>query len=173
MQIDPTLHPSSLGNRCFPRMSSLTFPKLTRDLDLYFLVFDGEVSIKGEDIAGKQKRLWRWNAGRVPGLGAMIECKEPTRAILVLVANTPGGSLGPGRCARAEGRLDQTTRPGHFCRDRPAAGPGLGRRGLPHTRVLALRGRQRQPRVPRGIEERANSAAYARARVGGPCHLVW
>jgi len=91
-QIDPTL-PFFAWEQVLPPRVVLTFPK-NKGLDLYVLVFDGEVSIKGEDIAGKQKRLWRWNAGRVPGLGAMIECKEPTRAILVLVANTPGSSLG-------------------------------------------------------------------------------
>jgi mannose-6-phosphate isomerase-like protein (cupin superfamily) len=31
---------------------------------------------------------------RVPGLGANVECKEPTRAIFVLVARTPGRTLG-------------------------------------------------------------------------------
>jgi mannose-6-phosphate isomerase-like protein (cupin superfamily) len=91
-QIDLTL-PFFAWEQVLPPRIVLTFPKHV-GLDLYVLVFDGEVSIKGEDIAGKQKRLWRWNAARVPGLGAMVECKEPTRAILVLVANTPGGTLG-------------------------------------------------------------------------------
>ena len=91
-QIDPTL-PFFAWEQELPPRVVLTFPK-HRGFDLYVLVFDGEVSIKGEDIAGKQKRLWRWNAGRVPGLGAMVESKEPTRAILVLVANSPGSSLG-------------------------------------------------------------------------------
>jgi mannose-6-phosphate isomerase-like protein (cupin superfamily) len=71
----------------------MTFPKHA-GLDLYIVLFDGEVSIKAGDIAGKQKRLWRWNAARVPGLGAMVECKEPTRAIFVLVTRTPGSTLG-------------------------------------------------------------------------------
>jgi mannose-6-phosphate isomerase-like protein (cupin superfamily) len=106
-QIDPTL-PFFAWEQVLPPHVVLTFPK-HRGLDLYVLVFDGEVSIKGEDIAGKQKRLWRWNAGRVPGLGAMIECKEPTRAILVVVANTPGGSLGQ---AAAQGqKVGWTKRP--------------------------------------------------------------
>jgi mannose-6-phosphate isomerase-like protein (cupin superfamily) len=76
----------------------LTFPKHA-GLDLYVVLFDGEVSIKADDIAGKQKRLWPWNAARVPGLGAMVECKEPTRAIFVLVANTPGGTMGQAAAA--------------------------------------------------------------------------
>ena len=76
----------------------LTFPKHA-GLDLYVVLFDGEVSIKADDIAGKQKRLWRWNAARVPGLGAMVESKEPTRAIFVLVANAPGGTLGQAAAA--------------------------------------------------------------------------
>jgi hypothetical protein len=106
-QIDLTL-PFFAWEQVLPPRVVLTFPK-HMGLDLYVLVFDGEVSIKGEDIAGKQKRLWRWNAGRVPGLGAMVECKEPTRAILVLVANTPGTSLGQ---AAAQGqKVGWTKRP--------------------------------------------------------------
>ena len=85
----------------------LTFLK-NAGLDLYVVLFDGEVSIKASDIEGKQKRLWRWNAARVPGLGAMVECKEPTRAIFVLVANTPGGTLGQ---AAAQGKVAWTKRP--------------------------------------------------------------
>jgi mannose-6-phosphate isomerase-like protein (cupin superfamily) len=76
----------------------LSFPKHA-GLDLYVVLFDGEVSIKADDIAGKQKRLWRWNAARVPGLGAMVESKEPTRAIFVLVANAPGGTMGQAAAA--------------------------------------------------------------------------
>ena len=91
-QIDPTL-PFFAWEQVLPPRVVLTFPKHA-GLDLYVVLFDGEVSIKGEDIAGKQKRLWRWNAARVPGLGAMVECKEPTRAIFVLVTNTPGSTLG-------------------------------------------------------------------------------
>ena len=106
-QVDPTL-PFFAWEQVLPPRVVLTFPKHT-GLDLYVLVFDGEVSIKGEDIAGKQKRLWRWNAGRVPGLGAMVESKEPTRAILVLVANTPSSSLGQ---AAAQGqKVGWTKRP--------------------------------------------------------------
>jgi mannose-6-phosphate isomerase-like protein (cupin superfamily) len=91
-QIDPTA-PFFAWEQVFPPRVVLTFPKHV-GLDLYVVLFDGEVSIKADDIAGKQKRLWRWNAARVPGLGAMVESKEPTRAIFVLVANTPGGTLG-------------------------------------------------------------------------------
>ncbi len=91
-QIDPAL-PFFAWEEVLPPRGVLTFPKHA-GLDLYVVLFDGEVSVKGDDIAGKQKRLWRWNAARVPGLGSMIECKEPTRAILVLVASTPGGTLG-------------------------------------------------------------------------------
>jgi mannose-6-phosphate isomerase-like protein (cupin superfamily) len=106
-QVDQSL-PFFAWEQVLPRRVVLTFPK-NRGLDLYVLVFDGEVSIKGEDIAGKQKRLWRWNAGRVPGLGAMVESKEPTRAILVLVANTPGSTLGQ---AAAQGqKVGWTKRP--------------------------------------------------------------
>jgi mannose-6-phosphate isomerase-like protein (cupin superfamily) len=71
----------------------LSFPKHV-GLDLYVVLFEGEVSIKAGDIAGKQKRLWRWSAARVPGLGANVEGKEPTRAIFVLVARTPGSTMG-------------------------------------------------------------------------------
>lgn len=80
----------------------LSFPKHV-GLDLYVALFDGEVSIKAHDIADKQKRLWRWNAARVPGLGAMVECKEPTRAIFVLVANAPGGTLAQAASAQKVG----------------------------------------------------------------------
>ncbi|HEY3820655.1 MAG TPA: hypothetical protein VGL81_25995 [Polyangiaceae bacterium] len=91
-QIDPAV-PFFAWEQVFPPRVVLTFPKHA-GLDLYVVLFDGEVSIKADDIAGKQKRLWRWNAARVPGLGAMVESKEPTRAIFVLVANTPGGTMG-------------------------------------------------------------------------------
>ena len=91
-QIDPAV-PFFAWEQVLSPGVVLTFPKHV-GLDLYVLLFDGEVSIKADDIAGKQKRLWRWNAARVPGLGAMIECKEPTRAIFVLVANTPGSTMG-------------------------------------------------------------------------------
>jgi mannose-6-phosphate isomerase-like protein (cupin superfamily) len=86
----------------------ITFPKHV-GLDLYIALFDGEVSIKAGDIAGKQKRLWRWNAARVPGLGAMVECKEPTRAIFVLVTRTPGGTLG--QAAAPAQKVGWTQRP--------------------------------------------------------------
>jgi mannose-6-phosphate isomerase-like protein (cupin superfamily) len=91
-QIDPTV-PFFAWEQVLARRVVMTFPKHV-GLDLYVVLFDGEVSIKADDIAGKQKRLWRWNAARVPGLGAMVECKEPTRAIFVLVANKPGTNLG-------------------------------------------------------------------------------
>jgi mannose-6-phosphate isomerase-like protein (cupin superfamily) len=91
-QIDPTVPFFAWEQVLAPRVV-MTFPKHV-GLDLYIVLFDGEVSIKAGDIAGKQKRLWRWNAARVPGLGAMVECKEPTRAVFVLVARTPGSTLG-------------------------------------------------------------------------------
>jgi mannose-6-phosphate isomerase-like protein (cupin superfamily) len=91
-QIDPTL-PFFAWEQVLSPGVVMTFPKHA-GLDLYVVLFDGEVSIKAGDIAGKQKRLWRWSAGRVPGLGANVECKEPTRAIFVLVARTPGSTLG-------------------------------------------------------------------------------
>jgi mannose-6-phosphate isomerase-like protein (cupin superfamily) len=90
-QVDPTL-PFFTWEQVMPPGVVLTFLK-NIGLDLYVVLFDGEVSIKAPDIEGKQKRLWRWNAARVPGLGAMVECKEPTRAIFVLVTNTPGATL--------------------------------------------------------------------------------
>jgi mannose-6-phosphate isomerase-like protein (cupin superfamily) len=96
-QIDPAA-PFFEWEQVLPPRVVLTFPKHV-GLDLYVVLFDGEVSIKADDIAGKQKRLWRWNAARVPGLGAMVESKEPTRAIFVLVANTPGGTLGQAAAA--------------------------------------------------------------------------
>jgi mannose-6-phosphate isomerase-like protein (cupin superfamily) len=106
-QIDLTL-PFFAWEQVLPPRVVLTFPKHA-GLDLYVVLFDGEVSIKGDDIAGKQKRLWRWNAARVPGLGAMVECKEPTRSIFVLVANTPGSTLGQ---AAAQGqKVGWTKRP--------------------------------------------------------------
>jgi mannose-6-phosphate isomerase-like protein (cupin superfamily) len=96
-QIDPT-SPFFVWEQDLPPRVVLTFPKHV-GLDLYVVLFDGEVSIKADDIAGKQKRLWPWNAARVPGLGAMVECKEPTRAIFVLVANAPGGTMGQAAAA--------------------------------------------------------------------------
>jgi mannose-6-phosphate isomerase-like protein (cupin superfamily) len=106
-QIDPTL-PFFAWEEVLPPRHVLSFPKQA-GLDLYVALFDGEVSIKAHDIPDKQKRLWRWNAARVPGLGAMVECKEPTRAIFVLVANAPGATLAQ---ASAPGqKTDWTTRP--------------------------------------------------------------
>jgi mannose-6-phosphate isomerase-like protein (cupin superfamily)/predicted small lipoprotein YifL len=106
-QIDPTL-PFFAWEQVLSPGVVLSFPKHV-GLDLYLVLFDGEISIKAGDIAGKQKRLWRWNAARVPGLGAMVECKEPTRAIFVLVTNTPGTTLGQ---AGAPGqKVDWTRRP--------------------------------------------------------------
>lgn len=96
-QVDPTA-PFFAWEQGLPPRVVLTFPKHV-GLDLYVVLFDGEVSIKADDIAGKQKRLWRWNAARVPGLGAMVESKEPTRAIFVLVANAPGSTLGQAAAA--------------------------------------------------------------------------
>ncbi len=96
-QIDPTA-PFFVWEQVLPPRVVLTFPKHV-GLDLYVVLFDGEVSIKADDIAGKQKRLWPWNAARVPGLGAMVESKEPTRAIFVLVANAPGSTLGQAAAA--------------------------------------------------------------------------
>ena len=96
-QIDPAARFFAWEQVLSPRVV-LTFPKHAA-LDLYVVLFDGEVSIKADDIAGKQKRLWRWNAARVPGLGAMVESKEPTRAIFVLMANAPGGTLGQAAAA--------------------------------------------------------------------------
>jgi mannose-6-phosphate isomerase-like protein (cupin superfamily) len=96
-QIDPNA-PFFAWEQVMPPRVVLTFPKHA-GLDLYVALFDGEVSIKADDIAGKQKRLWPWDAARVPGLGAMVECKEPTRAIFVLVANTPGGTMGQAAAA--------------------------------------------------------------------------
>jgi mannose-6-phosphate isomerase-like protein (cupin superfamily) len=97
-----------MWEQVLPLRVVLTFPKHA-GLDLYVVLFDGEVSIKAGDIPGKQKRLWRWNAARVPGLGAMVECKEPTRAVFVLVANAPGGTLG--QAAAAAPKAGWTTRP--------------------------------------------------------------
>jgi mannose-6-phosphate isomerase-like protein (cupin superfamily) len=106
-QIDPSL-PFFAWEQVMPPGVVLTFLKHV-GLDLYVVLFDGEVSIKASDIEGKQKRLWRWNAARVPGLGAMVECKEPTRAIFVLVTNTPGSTLGQ---AGAPGqKVDWSKRP--------------------------------------------------------------
>jgi mannose-6-phosphate isomerase-like protein (cupin superfamily) len=106
-KIDPAL-PFFAWEQVLPPRIVLTFPKHV-GLDLYIVLFEGEISIKADDIAGKQKRLWRWNAGRVPGLGAMVESKEPTRAIFVLVANTPGGTMG--KAAAVGGKVGWTTRP--------------------------------------------------------------
>ena len=106
-QIDPTA-PFFVWEQVLPPRVVLTFPKHV-GLDLYVVLFDGEVSIKADDIAGKQKRLWPWNAARVPGLGAMVESKEPTRAIFVLVANAPGSTLG--QAAAAAPKAAWTRRP--------------------------------------------------------------
>ncbi|HEX8790915.1 MAG TPA: hypothetical protein VF765_08170 [Polyangiaceae bacterium] len=106
-QIDPTM-PFFAWEEVLSPAVVMTFPKHS-GLDLYIALFDGEVSIKAGDIAGKQKRLWRWNAARVPGLGAMVECKEPTRAIFVLITRTPGSTLAQ---AGAPGqKVDWSTRP--------------------------------------------------------------
>ena len=96
-QMDPAV-PFFAWEQVLPPRVVLTFPKHV-GLDLYVVLFDGEISIKADDIAGKQKRLWRWNAARVPGLGAMVESKEPTRAVFVLVANAPGGTMGQAAAA--------------------------------------------------------------------------
>jgi mannose-6-phosphate isomerase-like protein (cupin superfamily) len=106
-QIDPAV-PFFAWEQVLSPGVVLTFPKHV-GLDLYVVLFDGEVSIKADDIAGKQKRLWRWNAARVPGLGAMIECKEPTRAIFVLVANAPGSTMS--QAAAPAQKVGWTKRP--------------------------------------------------------------
>jgi hypothetical protein len=153
-KIDPSA-PFFAWEQVLPPRVVLTFPKHV-GLDLYVVLFDGEVSIKADDIAGKQKRLWQWNAARVPGLGAMVESKEPTRAIFVLVANAPGGTLGQ---AAAAPKVGWTKRPA------PVTSV-VGRRGVP--RASRLRGRQRQPRSAHGFEERAGAPERARPRVGDP-----
>ncbi len=106
-QIDPAL-PFFAWEEVMSPGVVLSFPKHV-GLDLYVAIFDGEVSVKAGDIAGKQKRLWRWNAARVPGLGALVECKEPTRAIFVLVTNTPGATLG--QAGAAGQKVDWSKRP--------------------------------------------------------------
>ena len=61
---------------------------------MYLVLVDGEVSVLADDIPGKQKRLWKWNAARVPGLGVTVFAKEPTRAIVVYVTNVAGQTMG-------------------------------------------------------------------------------
>jgi mannose-6-phosphate isomerase-like protein (cupin superfamily) len=60
-------------------------------LDLYAVLLDGEVSVLADDIKEKQKRAWKLNGFRAPGVGINIYSKEPTRMIFaVVVAGTSG-----------------------------------------------------------------------------------
>jgi mannose-6-phosphate isomerase-like protein (cupin superfamily) len=106
-QVDPTL-PFFAWEQVLPRQVVMVIPKHVA-LDLYVLLLEGEVSIRAEDIPGKQKRLWRWNAARVPGLGIAVESKEPTRAIFVYVTNTAGTTMG--QAGAAGGKFGWAKRP--------------------------------------------------------------
>lgn len=58
-------------------------------IDLYGVLLDGEVSVMADDIKEKQKRAWKLNGFRAPGVGVNIYSKEPTRMIFaVVLANT-------------------------------------------------------------------------------------
>jgi mannose-6-phosphate isomerase-like protein (cupin superfamily) len=106
-QIDSTL-PFFMWEQVLPRQVVMSIPRHV-GLDLYVLLLEGEVSIKADDIVGKQKRLWRWNAARVPGLGVAVESKEPTRAIFVYVTNTPGATMG--QASTVAGKVSWAKRP--------------------------------------------------------------
>jgi mannose-6-phosphate isomerase-like protein (cupin superfamily) len=106
-QVDPAA-PFFAWEQVLPRQVVMAIPKHA-GLDLYVLLLEGEVSIRADDIPGKQKRLWRWNAARVPGLGVAVESKEPTRAVFVYVTNTPSATLG--QAGAAGGKVGWAKRP--------------------------------------------------------------
>lgn len=90
-QVDGAM-PFFVWEQVLPRKAAMAIGKHV-GVDLYVFVLDGEVSILADDIPGKQKRLWKWNAARVPGLGVTVFAKEPTRAIFVYATNTPGATM--------------------------------------------------------------------------------
>lgn len=73
-----------------PPKVMMLFPKHS-GLDLYGVLLDGEVSVLADDIKEKQKRAWKLNGFRAPGVGVNIYSKEPTRLLIaVVVAGTSG-----------------------------------------------------------------------------------
>jgi mannose-6-phosphate isomerase-like protein (cupin superfamily) len=84
--------PIVVWEQVLPAKTMLIFPKHA-GLDLYGLLLDGEVSVLSDDIAGKQKRCWKLNGFRAPGVGVNVYSKEPTRAIFAAVVNGKEGSV--------------------------------------------------------------------------------
>jgi mannose-6-phosphate isomerase-like protein (cupin superfamily) len=63
-------------------------------LDLYGVLFDGEVSVMADDIKEKGgRRAWKLNGFRAPGAGVNIYSKEPTRIIMAVIVNGTSGSV--------------------------------------------------------------------------------
>jgi quercetin dioxygenase-like cupin family protein len=84
--------PVVMWEEVMPPKAMMLFPKVA-GLDLYGLLIDGEVSVMVDDLKEKQKRAWRMNGFRAPGVGVNIYSKEPTRILLVAVVNGSSGSV--------------------------------------------------------------------------------
>lgn len=84
--------PIALFEVVMPPKVMMLMPKHS-GLDLYGVLLDGEVSVLADDIKEKQKRCWRLNGFRAPGVGVNIYSKEPTRMILAVVVAGTSGSV--------------------------------------------------------------------------------
>lgn len=84
--------PIVMWEEVMPPKAMMLFPKVA-GLDLYGLLIDGEVSVMVDDLKEKQKRAWRMNGFRAPGVGVNIYSKEPTRILLMAVVNGNSGSV--------------------------------------------------------------------------------
>jgi quercetin dioxygenase-like cupin family protein len=84
--------PIVMWEEVMPPKAMMLFPKVS-GLDLYGLLIDGEVSVMVDDLKEKQKRAWRMNGFRAPGVGVNIYSKEPTRILLMAVVNGTSGSV--------------------------------------------------------------------------------
>jgi quercetin dioxygenase-like cupin family protein len=84
--------PIVMWEEVMPPKAMMLFPKVS-GLDLYGLLIDGEVSVMVDDLKEKQKRAWRMNGFRAPGVGVNIYSKEPTRILLMAVVNGNSGSV--------------------------------------------------------------------------------
>ena len=83
--------PIFMWEEAIPRKTALVLPRHV-GVEVYGIVLEGEVSVMADDIKGKQKRCWKWNAFHAPGAGVQIFAKEPTRMLVALVA-TQGGTV--------------------------------------------------------------------------------
>ena len=154
-KIDPTV-PFFVWEQVMPARVVLTFTKHA-GLDLYVVHLRRRGVDQGrrhrgqaEAIVAVERRTRarpRRHGGGVQGADARHLCPRGERA-------RRHARSGRWR-RRPRPSLEQAPSAGHVGRARQAAGPCVGRRGLP--RASRLRGRQRQRRRAHGLEERASS----------------